>query len=55
MEEREKLIWFLKDRYAYQMGRKRGEASSIRLMIPHKTLPRVEILLKIYHSMTKEF
>lgn len=38
-----------------RMSRKKGEASPVRVVLPYKTLPRLEILFQIYHSMAKEF
>lgn len=43
--ERGKILWFLEDRHERKVSRKRGEEQAVRIVPPHKTPPRIKILL----------
>jgi len=55
LEDREKLIWYLGERYVDRTSRKLGRLCIPILDLAHKTLPKIEILFQIYQSMVEEF
>lgn len=55
LKKRENLLWILEEQHEERMQKKKRLPQKPRCPPPHKTSPRIEILLQIYQKTVEEF